>query len=622
MSNDNALDAGLQAFQEESSELLAITETTLLKLEEHPDDPDLIGELFRSVHTIKGASGVFGFEKVVSFTHVAESVMGLLRESKLGLDQGLISIFLDARDHMEQLIEAALAGTELDQKAEEQGSQLLQQLEYYLDIKPPTTSPEATPSAVQGDTEVSQEPSDNDNWHISLRFPEDTLINGMDPMSVLRYLQRLGDIISIEIVDKDLPKYEQFDPEKYYLGWEIEFSSSASIEEIEGAFEFFSEGSIVSIIPPKSSLLAYRKLLDALPEQEYFLGELLVKMGALSPEELKKVIEKQEQLRDEENGTPKLGQIAIDNGVVEKPVLDMALNKQEQSKKRAQQNSNQTIRINPKKLGYLIDLVGELVISSAHIRLQAKKFQRQNETMFESAENMAWLVDEIRSVSLGLRMVPIGDTFGRYRRVVRDLSQELSKDINFLVEGGETELDKTVVEKISDPLMHMVRNAIDHGIEPPEERTAKGKNPAATLTLKAYHESGSVSIEVCDDGKGLDKDRILAKAVSKGLINSEREKTISEHEIYQLIFAPGFSTAETISNVSGRGVGMDVVKRNVEELRGTIEVNSKPGFGCTFTIRLPLTLAIIDGFHVQVNECAYIIPLDIIDECIELDTDG
>jgi two-component system chemotaxis sensor kinase CheA len=275
---------------------------------------------------------------------------------------------------------------------------------------------------------------------------------------------------------------------------------------------------------------------------------------------------------------------------------------------------NSTLKIEAKKIDTLIDLVGEMVITTASVMQHSTRIN--DKELNESVHQLSRMLEELRETSMKTRMIPIGDTFSRYKRVVRDLSQTLNKDIELILEGNETELDKTVIEKISDPLMHLIRNAIDHGIESQEQREQKGKNKKATIKLKAFYESSSITIVVQDDGKGLDKDTILQSAIEKGVV--DKENILDEKQIFDLIMQPGFSTAKELTDISGRGVGMDVVKKNIEELRGTIEISSKKDKGMTVTIRLPLTLAIIDGFMVKISADYYIIPLEMLLECIEL----
>jgi two-component system chemotaxis sensor kinase CheA len=298
---------------------------------------------------------------------------------------------------------------------------------------------------------------------------------------------------------------------------------------------------------------------------------------------------------------------------VQPELVDAALNKQKEVRLRQTQEARY-IRVHADKLDELINLVGELVIAGAGAGLLA---QRQgNGAMQEATALMSRLVDEIRDGALRLRMVPIGETFSRFQRVVRDVSKDLGKDIELVITGAETELDKSVVEKIGDPLTHLVRNSMDHGIESAEARAARGKPVKGRLRLNAYHDSGSIVIEVGDDGGGLNKDRILEKAIERGIVGPNQN--LSDREIYNLIFEAGFSTADAVSNLSGRGVGMDVVRRNIEALRGMVELDSTPGEGTTVRIRLPLTLAIIDGFLVGVGDSAYVVPLEMVLECVEL----
>lgn len=627
MSIDNSLNEAIQAFTEESRELLTLSEITLIKLEEVPEDPDLIGELFRSIHTIKGASGIFGFDSIVDFTHIVESVMGRVRDGELKLDESLISTFLESNDHIAVLVECALSEIDINEEDKIKGKLLSEKLNLYLkdniaEIKEPHYDEGDINSDMLGDHLEHEHRVLNDFWHLSLRFNKNILQSGMDPLSFFHYLSTVGEIVHMTTIEDELPDIQDFCAEDCYLGFEIDLKTTATKDEIADVFEFVKDDCILHILSPHSLVFEYARFVDELPDENYRIGEILVKTGALTQRELlealdiQKAIEQEYHANDEKKSklVPALGEIMVKKGMVSPPLINVALEKQ-QKVRSSQLNKQQNIRINSQRLGRLIDLVGELVIASAHVSSQAVEIE--NDALAISSENLSRLVDEVREVSLGLRMVQIGETFSRYKRVVRDLSKDLGKLIDLQIEGGETELDKTVVEKISDPLMHMVRNAIDHGIESPEERLEKGKSKRAQLSLRAFHESGSVVIEICDDGRGLDREKILEKAMQKGLL--QNNTTLSDSDVFRLIFEPGFSTAQQVSNVSGRGVGMDVVRRNIDDLRGQVEVDSKPGVGSKFTIRLPLTLAIIDGFHVNVGNTSFIIPLGMVDECIELD---
>jgi two-component system chemotaxis sensor kinase CheA len=620
---------GRQIFAEESTELLEQSESILLKLEDEPGSDELINDLFRAIHTIKGSAGIFGFDDVVSFTHVAESVMGRLRDKEISLDENLGSLLLDSRDQISKLVTHVLGNAEepIADSLRKSGDELLKQLQLYLDGDAPESS-----VAVGNETDdiaassSGSEAVSNDYWHISVRFNRNVLANGMDPLSFFRYLNTVGDFISMTTLTADLPSLGDINPEESYLGFEMDLNTAASKETIADVFEFVVEDCQLHILPPRSKLNDYTLLIDALPEENMAIGEILVASGALTKDELLEALEYQgdntvtETVEDGENmpveitTKPQLGSVLVDKGMADSRIVDAAVNKQEKVKE-AKIVEQQSVRVNAEKLGDLINLVGELVISSAHTELKAK--QTEQPELLETAEHLTRLVEEIRDATLSLRMVQIGDTFNRFKRVVRDISKDLGKKIDLQISGGDTELDKTVVEKISDPLMHLIRNSLDHGIEKPDVRTANGKPETATVKLEAYHDSGSIVIEISDDGAGLDPDVLVAKAIENEILSANQQLTLPE--IHRLIFAPGFSTAKEVTSISGRGVGMDVVNKNIDALRGQITVNSELGVGTSFTIRLPLTLAIIDGFQVLVGQSSYVIPLDLVEECIELD---
>lgn len=602
------MDPGIQAFAEESHEMLEEIENILLKLEDEPDDSGLINELFRAVHTIKGASGLFGFDNVMNFTHTAESVMMRVRDGDIPVTSDLLNLLLGCRDHMLVLVDIALdENGALDADVQTADDKLSENLHSFLgeDV---STHIEDQSSVVSAETNESSE-SDvaSSNWHLSLRFKEDVLRDGMDPLSFIRYMETIGDIEGLTVLSDNLPAAAEMDPESCYLGFEIQLKTEANKEEIEEIFEFVQEECVIHILPPHSHIEKYIKLINELPEENLKIGELLKLSGALTERELNEAL--QEQSEGEEPSL--IGDVVVEQGVVENKVVAAAVEKQKKVKA-SKARESQLIRVNADKLEELIDLIGELVISNAHTSLLVQKLN--DSKLHESAAETSKQIEEIRDAALSLRMVQIGETFNKFRRVVRELSKDLGKDINLVLEGGETELDKTVVDKINDPLMHLIRNSLDHGIESPADRIAKGKPAQGTIKLSAQHDSGSIIIKIIDDGNGLNTEKILAKALEKNLIPADHNLTDSE--INYLIFAPGFSTADTISNVSGRGVGMDVVKTNIESLRGQIEVTSTPGKGSVFTIRLPLTLAIIDGFLVGVGQQSYVVPLDMVEECI------
>ncbi|MGM9512849.1 chemotaxis protein CheA [Roseateles sp. DB2] len=614
------LDAALQTFIAESRELLTEMESALLGLDQG-SEPGQLGEavnaIFRAAHTIKGSSGLFGLDHIVAFTHVTESVLDEVRDGRVAIDEELVVLLLSCCDHISALIEL-LAGGQLTstEASEASGAPLLAQLKRYLQPPPHAVAmPEAQVERI-----ARQSDDTDEHWHISLRFGPDVLRMGLDPLSFLRYLGKLGRIVGIATLPDALPAAPAMDPETCYLGFEIAFSSVADKAAIENVFEFVRDDCQLRILPPHSRIGDFLALIEDLPEANLRLGEILVACGSVTARELERALALQSQAPGGVEAAPLLGNILVDNEVVQPAVVEAALARQKQMVERqkgggdARGAESRSIRIDAERLDQLIDLVGELIIAGASADLLAR--QLDHSELREATSRMASLVQDVRDTALQLRMVKIGATFNRFQRVVHDVARELDKDIGLQISGEDAELDKTVIEKIGDPLMHLVRNAMDHGIESAEMRLARGKPAKGLVRLNAFHDSGSIVIEVSDDGGGLRRDRILAKAVERGLV--EPEARLSDQEVFQLIFEPGFSTAEQITNLSGRGVGMDVVKRNITALRGTVGINSQEGVGTTVSVRLPLTLAIIDGFLINVGGAVFVVPLDMIEECIEL----
>jgi two-component system chemotaxis sensor kinase CheA len=608
------LDDALQTFIIEARELLEQMEESLLRLEQLPDDADSINAIFRAAHTIKGSSGLFGLDFVVKFTHVAESVLDKVRSREITVDEKVIALFLEIRDHLSTLVDLVQAGQEPDGAVNERSDLLTADLNGYLST-PATAKPSVqsskTPQAEQASTNINDaEAINNEAWHVSVQFGVDIFRNGMDPFSFVRYMNTIGEVKSVTCIWSDLPTLDKLDAENCHTNLEISFNSDASKAEIEAVFDFVKDDCTLNIIPPHSKIDDFIKLIQSQPDSEQLLGEILVGCGALTPQELQSVLQKQALSQASERSP--LGEVILAENLSEPAVIAAALDKQKNNAKGG--NEASLIRVDAQKLDKLIDMVGELIIAGASVSAIAQ--QQNSAVMLEATSEISRLVEEVRDSALSLRMVQIGATFSRFNRVVRDVSKDLGKDIRLEISGEETELDKTVVEKISDPLTHLVRNSMDHGIEPADVRIARGKPAHGTLKLNAYHDAGNIIIEVIDDGGGLNKEKILKKAIERGLVSENHN--LSDKEIYNLIFEAGFSTADAVSNLSGRGVGMDVVRRNIQALRGTIEIHSEPGLGSTMRIRLPLTLAIIDGFLVGVGNSTYVIPLDMVIECIEL----
>jgi two-component system chemotaxis sensor kinase CheA len=544
----------------EADELLSEMEHGLLDLEQQSEPQEQINSLFRAAHTIKGSSGVFGFEHIGAFTHRVEGVLDALRNGRLKVTSGLVGELLRARDHMAELVGLAAEGRDPEAALLQRGEAISRE----LDALGAGSAQQHQPAS-----QVQQKPEEERRWHIEWTMGPDMLGHGLDPLSLLRYLRGNGRIESPQLIGA-LPKLTELEPEKCYQSIRFDYVSALSLDAIREAFEFFLDESELTITPAPPEPL--EKLSDAQTETA---------MVEVAREGV------------------------VERGSVEAPA----------DKPRARISAGAAIRVDAAKLDQLINLVGELVIAGATSHLLAS--QVGNEQLMEANSAMTRLVEDIRDAALNLRMVQIADTFARFQRVVRDVSQDLGKEIELTISGGETELDKTVVEKIGDPLMHLVRNAMDHGIESPEQRQVAGKPRKGTLALNAFHDSGSIVIQVADDGGGIDADKLLAKARDSGVVGPNQ--ALSHQEILRLAFEPGISTAGKVTNLSGRGVGLDVVKRNIEALRGTVDVESEKGRGTRISIRLPLTLAIIDGFRVGVAGSSYVIPLDTVIECIEIE---
>lgn len=556
------LDAAMATFDEEARELLVDMEQHLLAMESGHADDEAIHAIFRAAHTIKGSGGLFGFDALVGFTHHVESLIDMVRAHEVQATPALVSLLLRCGDHMAFLMAEALGRETRSAQDSAREADLVQALERAMGAQAAAEAKAAVaalPGAVAEGT-----------WLVDVTFGPDVFRNGLDPLSFLRYLGTLGQVAEITTRYPGLPALGALDAEVCHLAFAIRISGELDEARIASAFEFVQD----------DCTLLISRLDDQLPTDGP--ATLVASEGGDAP-----------------------AVAADDLAVGSRASADAG---------RTRTGEQRFLRVEADKLDHLINLIGELVIAGAASSLVANR--ARNAELGEAASAVNSLVESIRDTALNLRMVQIGATFTRFQRVVRDLSQELGKDIDLRITGAETELDKSVVEKIGDPLMHLVRNALDHGIESRERRVAAGKPATGLLQLHAYHESGSIVIEVGDDGGGLNTERIRAKAVERGLI--AESATLAERDIHKLIFEPGFSTAEAVTNVSGRGVGMDVVRRNIESLRGTIEVESRAGLGSTMRIRLPLTLAIIDGFLVGVGGSAYVVPLSMVVECLEL----
>lgn len=590
------LDQQKEIFKEEALELLTDLESALLELEESPDDAELVAKVFRTMHTVKGSGAMFGFEAIAEFTHQVETVFDHVRNGRVQVTRELVNLSLAARDHILALLRASEDEGDVDA---EEGARLVAAFQQFLPGAAPAAEP--APAASTAPTAQASPRSTLDIYRIRLVLPSDIVCRGTRPDNLLAELAELGNCRAI-IQNQELPTLDLLDPTSCEVHWELILTTDRGIDAIRDVFIFIEDDIELQI-----ELIDTGDDLDA-PADYKRIGELLVDRGDISQGELDEIL-----------GVSKpLGQKLIDSQKVAPDRLTAAL--QEQEAVRAARNQRQakestsSVRVPADRLDALVNMVGELVTVQA--RLSQCAATRQDSELQNVAEEVERLTADLRDCSLTMRMLPIGATFSKFKRLVRDLAHELGKQIELRTAGEETELDKTVIEKLNDPLVHLIRNSLDHGIEAPETRVAAGKPANGTLRLAAEHSGDSVVITISDDGKGLDCAAILGKGIERGLVSADAQ--LSESEIFNLIFAPGFSTAAKVTGVSGRGVGMDVVKRAIDELRGAISVQSVAGEGTTISIRIPLTLAIVESLLVSVAGDAYALPLSIVEECVEL----
>ncbi|MBN2436943.1 MAG: chemotaxis protein CheA [Spirochaetes bacterium] len=619
------LDSAKKVFFLESRENLQRIEENLLTLLENAHDQEFINALFREVHTIKGSAGMFGYQDVTNFAHVFENLLDGVRNGEVGVSDQLVEVSLASHDYMKNLIDFAENEKAVPDEVVSEGEVLIERLKGFQSETENKEKQKAAlinyesvesrkPQTSTADTSTGVE---NRYWHISLRFGENIFTTGLDPFSFIGYLKNIGTIVNVIPVTQQIPEFKDFNPEICYIGFELDFDADKGIDKVKimDVFEFLTDDCTVIVLPPHSEVDHYCQMIADLPESAVQIGDILTQSGTLTKAELEEALELQSsKSTDDGENHPLLGEVMLKEKMIPETVMEAALEKQKENRAKEEQRKR-SIRIDADKVDQLITLVGELVISGANIKQRIG--QTDDTDLSEAVEQMARLVDDVRDSTMYIRMVPIGETFSTFKRTVHDLSRDMGKQVELVINGGDTELDKTLVEKIQDPLMHIVRNAVDHGIESPEERLAMGKKEKAVIRLNAFHESGSIVIEVSDDGKGLSRDRIYAKAVANGLVTSGQN--VDDRTLWNMIMLPGFSTAEKVTDISGRGVGMDVVKKNIDSLRGVVDIESTEKQGTTIRIHLPLTLAIIDGFLVTVANQKYVFPLDMVLECTDVE---
>jgi len=573
-----------QTFFEESFEGLDSMESALLNLQAGTADSETINTIFRGAHSIKGGAATFGFSDVANFTHVLETLLDEMRSGTRMVTKVSQDLLLKSVDCVKEMLLALQSGTDADKARVSEMQASLTALQQSGDGK--VSAGKTSPSEEGGGTPPTAEPAgasaSSPGWCIKFRPHEHLFRTGNDPVRIFRELALLGEFKITADFDR-LPGLADFEPESCFLSWTLVTASDLTKAQLTDAFEWV-EGDcdldIQPLTPPVGSAQTKSTPLPATLSQK--IGEPISTLPAAD-----------------------LERVGAEKNTAVVP------------KRHASSTDQGSIRVSTDKIDAMINMVGELVITQSMlgqlgIDIDMSRLEKLRDGLAQLERNTR----ELQETVMRIRMLPIGSAFQRLPRMVRDLSQKLGKEVELELVGEGTELDKTVMEKIGDPLVHLVRNAIDHGIELPDARETGGKSRVGTIRLNAYHQGGNVVIEISDDGAGIDKERVLAKARSQHLIKPD--EVLTDEAVIDLIFAPGFSTAEKVSDVSGRGVGMDVVRRNIKELGGTVEIKTKPGRGSTFTIRLPLTLAILDGQLIKVGDHTYIIPLVSIFESLQI----
>ena len=594
-----------EVFYEEANELLDSLEEYLLTLEKEPDNLDTISAIFRAMHTIKGSSSMFGFDHISKFTHTLENTFDLIRNGKATVSPNLITLTLQARDHIRTLL-----SNEPTSELENASQFIIEEIESCIkqsSIDEPqltdTIEDDNQAKLIQEDSSKEEDTTPQEHsYRISFVPSETILLNGTRPYSLIKELCSLGQATVTTFTDK-LPPLSSLDTDLTYLYWEVILTTTKKEDDIRDVFIFVDESSTVTI----------EKITDTSPK---LVGEILVSRKLVSEDDLHSTMNEQKKIGELLVSKNLASEQQVAAAVAEQKHFSKIQQEKELDSKLNTQNTNAqntSIRVNSKKLDQLIDLVGELVTFNA--RLNSVSQNIKNSTLTALSELSESLIFSLRDTSMDMRMIPIGSIFPRFRRLVHDLSKDLGKNIDLVIEGSETELDKNVIEKLNDPLVHLLRNSCDHGIETPDIRAQNEKSLTGTVTLSAKHAGAFVLITISDDGKGIDKDVIYKKALEKKLISPSEKLTDSQ--IYELIFLPGFSTNDKVTSISGRGVGMDVVKKDIDSLGGSVSIETSLNKGTTFILKIPLTLAIIDGMLVQIGNNKYVIPVSSIVECIE-----
>jgi len=550
-------------------------ESELLEMDLDDVNEETVNTIFRAAHSIKGGAGTFGFMPISEFTHVVETLLDEIRSGQRTMKANYIDLFLQSVDCLRGMLSDMQGGNEPEA---ERPAQLRKEFEVILNMASAPTEGEDPSTA-----------GDGQGWLIKMSPHRDLLLTGNEPFRMFRELRDIvgDDCLEVTSYCDDVPDFSSLTPEECFLKWDLKVTKSVPLEDIKAVFEWVEDECDLEYLS-----------LDSTSDAELSDADNHIEDASSAASA--------EAVAEAEQTSVEATEIKATEVKAEKSAKPV--------KKQAESSS---IRVSIDKVDSLINMVGELVITQSMLGELGSNFDLGRlAKLQEGLSQLEQNTRELQESVMKIRMMPISFAFSRFPRLVRDLGNQLDKKVNLVTLGEQTELDKTVMEKISDPLVHLVRNSMDHGLETTPERIAAGKKEEGTITLNAYHQGGNIVIEVADDGAGLNEEKILQKAVEKKLV--PEKNNLSPEEIHQLVFLPGFSTADAVSDISGRGVGMDVVRKNIQALNGTIEVRSQRHKGSTFIIRLPLTLAILDGQLVQVCNETYIFPLVSIVESIQI----
>jgi two-component system chemotaxis sensor kinase CheA len=614
----NDLDQFKETYIAECFELLEEMEEKLLGLDPESDEVDLeeINAIFRCAHSIKGGAGAFGFSRLVAFTHILEFLLDALRNNEVQVNEDVVEGLLKSVDVVTKLVSCAQKGVELEDGYETEMMATLKS----LSSKAPNAAKIADVKAPAAAAAKKSSVSEMGFYQIKFIPFKSLFASGNEPLFIIRELKKLGSVKVIPDIGK-IPPVSECEADECYIAWDIEVETDRGIEPIQAAFEFVDGECKLSIEEFAAISMPMEK--KDLSEEDEFGG---VFVDALKQVEQKSAKDKLAE-EDEFGGVFMDSLESIQSAA---PLVSVAASSVEQIKKPEakapakaaapgddEKGGVSSIRVDIQKIDNMVNMVGEIVITQAMLIQQIKDLPvEQFQGLIQGINELSRHTRELQEAVMAVRMQPVKTVFSRLPRIVRDLSRKLGKQIKLEMKGENTEIDKTVIEQLSDPLTHMIRNSIDHGIEKPEDRVAKGKFAEGTILLSADNTGGRILIEISDDGNGISRERVLRKAVEKGLVAADAN--LSNEEIDNIIFMAGFSTAEQVTDVSGRGVGMDVVRRNIADLGGEIEMINRPGEGTTFYVSLPLTLAILDGMVVGVGDEKYIIPINNIIETMSL----